>query len=101
MRAILLTAGITCFEPQLIIRDGDRQLARVDLGDPRTGVLLEADSIRWHGAQVQLAKDAERYDELVARGYRVLRFAFDHVATRDGWIVEVVRRTLTLARGTA
>lgn len=101
LRAILLTAGITCFEPQLIIRDGDRQLAKVDLGDPRTGVPLEADSIRWHGAQVQLAKDAERYDELVARGYRVLRFAFDHVATRDGWIVEVVRRTLTLPRGTA
>lgn len=101
LRAILLTAGITCFEPQLVIRDGDRQLARVDLGDPRTGVLLEADSYRWHGAQVQLAKDAERYDELVARGYRVLRFAFDHVAARGGWIVEVVRRTLTLARGTA
>ncbi|HEX6326662.1 MAG TPA: DUF559 domain-containing protein [Jiangellaceae bacterium] len=76
-------------------------MRELDLGDPRTGVLLEADSFRWHGAQVQLAKDAERYDELVARGYRVLRFAFDHVATRDGWIVEVVRRTLALARGTA
>jgi very-short-patch-repair endonuclease len=101
LRAILLTAGITCFEPQLVIRDGDRQLARVDLGDPCTGVLLEADSFRWHGAQVQLTNDAERYDELVARGYRVLRFAFDHVASRGGWIVEVVRRTLALARGTA
>lgn len=76
-------------------------MRELDLGDPRTGVLLEADSFQWHGAQVQLAKDAERYDELVARGYRVLRFAFDHVATRDGWIVEVVRRTLALARGTA
>lgn len=101
LRAILLTAGITCFEPQLAIREGDRQLARVDLGDPRTGVLIEADSFRWHGAQVQLANDAERYDELVARGYRVLRFAFDHVASRGGWIVQVVRRTLALARGTA
>lgn len=101
LRAILLTAGIACFEPQLEIMDGATRLARVDLGDPRTGVLIEADSFRWHGAQVQLANDAERYDELVARGYRVLRFAFDHVASRGGWIVEVVRRTLALARGTS
>ncbi|HEX5993695.1 MAG TPA: DUF559 domain-containing protein [Jiangellales bacterium] len=50
---------------------------------------------------MQLANDAERYDELVARGYRVLRFAFDHVVTRPDWIVEVVRRTLAVARGTA
>lgn len=78
-----------------------RGLQCADLGDPRTGVLLEADSFRWHGAQVQLTTDAERYDELVARGYRVLRFAFDHVASRGGWIVEVVRRTLARARGTA
>jgi very-short-patch-repair endonuclease len=100
LRAILLTAGITCFQPQLIIHDGEKQLARVDLGDPYTGVLLEADSFRWHGAQVQLAKDAERYDELVARGYRVLRFAFDNITAQGDWLVDIVRRTLAVARAT-
>jgi very-short-patch-repair endonuclease len=44
--------------------------------------------------------DARTAVRLVARGYRVLRFAFDHVASRGVWIVEVVRRTLELARGT-
>ncbi|HEX6233512.1 MAG TPA: DUF559 domain-containing protein [Jiangellaceae bacterium] len=98
LRGILLAAGITCFEPQLEINAGIRRLARVDLGDPRTGVLLEADSYRWHGAQAQLTRDAERYDELVARGHRVLRFAFDHITTRSDWIVDTVRRTLAVAR---
>ena len=53
---------------------------------------------RWHGAQAQLTRDAERYDELVALGYRVLRFAFDHITTRSDWIVDTVRRTLAVAR---
>ncbi len=100
LRAILLDAGITCFVPQLAISVGGRHLARVDLGDPRTGVLLEADSFRWHGAQAQLTWDAERYDELVSHGYRVLRFAFDHVTSRAEWNVEVVQRTLAVAEAT-
>jgi very-short-patch-repair endonuclease len=100
LRAILLDAGVTGFQPQLVILDGTEHLARVDLGDPKTGVLLEADSFRWHGDQAHLVKDARRYDELVARGYRVLRFAFQHITAEPEWIVQTVRRTRANAAAT-
>ncbi|HEX5996709.1 MAG TPA: hypothetical protein VFY84_16330, partial [Jiangellales bacterium] len=45
LRALLIEAGLTFFEPQYVARAANRQvLAKVDLGDPHTGVLLEADS---------------------------------------------------------
>ena len=45
LRALLIEAGLTFFELQYVARAANRQvLAKVDLGDPHTGVLLEADS---------------------------------------------------------
>jgi very-short-patch-repair endonuclease len=36
-------------------------------------------------------RDCERYDELVAAGWIVLRFTYEHVMFRAGWVVEMVR----------
>ncbi len=98
LRGILLDADITCFQPQFEVRVGPARIATVDLGDPKSGVLLEADSFLWHGQREQLARDAVRYDELVASGYRVLRFATEHVAERGQWVLETILRTLELSR---
>lgn len=97
LRALLIEAGLIFFEPQYAARAANGQvLAKVDLGDPVTGVLLEADSFLFHGHRGQLEWDARRYSVLVAHGYLVLRFAYEHVLGDKDWVVDTVKRTLAL-----
>lgn len=97
LRALLIEAGLTFFEPQYKARSASGAvLAKVDLGDAVTGVLLEADSFLFHGHRGQLEWDARRYNVLVAHGYLVLRFAYEHVFGDKEWVVETVKRTLAL-----
>lgn len=94
LRAEPLTAGITCFVRQLPIVTSVGSRYVVDLAEPRRRVVLETDGFRWHGDPRRLTEDCRRYDDLVADGWLVLRFAFDHVVFDPGWVVDVVRRTL-------
>jgi very-short-patch-repair endonuclease len=91
LRAIVLDAGLTGFEPQLEIRLTGWTL-HADLADPVRRVVLEADSYAHHGARDDLRRDCERYDELVADGWRVLRFAYEHVMLRRAWVEDIVVR---------
>ena len=97
LRALLIEAALIFFEPQYAARAANgKVLAKVDLGDPVTGVLLEADSFLFHGHRGQLEWDARRYNALVAHGFLVLRFAYEHVLGDKDWVVDTVKRTLAL-----
>ncbi len=93
LRAVLLKSGMTCFVPQLVIRDADF-FARVDLADPVARVVLEADSFTHHGHRAALSRDCRRYDELVIRGWTVLRFAWEQVMFDQDWVVATVQAAL-------
>jgi very-short-patch-repair endonuclease len=93
LRAIFIVARISGFDPQMVVRDGDF-FARVDLGDRRRMIVAEADSFEHHGHRSALVRDCRRYNELVARGWRVLRFAWEHVMFEPGWVETVVRATI-------
>ncbi len=90
LRAIVLSAGIPGFEPQLLISD-DGFRARVDLGHRSLRIVLEADSFEHHGHRSALVHDCERYDELVVRGWLVLRFAWEQVLGQPEWVAQMVR----------
>jgi very-short-patch-repair endonuclease len=90
LRGIFLIHRIKGFVPQYVIRDEDFS-ARVDLADERRRLIAEADSFEHHGHRQALVRDCERYDELVIRGWRVLRFAWEQVMFRPGWVAEVTR----------
>lgn len=62
-----------------------------DLVDVRLGIALEADSFEWHGNRAALSADARKYDLMVAAGWVVLRFSYEHVMTQP----EFVRRVTT------
>ena len=94
LRGLLLDNGITQFEPQLAVVHEGRRIATVDLGDPVSGLLLEADSFLWHGQRAALERDARRYDELVSRGFLVLRFTWEQVLSDPAWVLTMVRRAL-------
>jgi very-short-patch-repair endonuclease len=90
LRGLLVESGVTTFVPQLVIRDG-AFFARVDLADPVARLVLEADSFTHHGYREAFARDCRRYDELVVRGWTVLRFAWEHVMFDPSWVLSTVR----------
>lgn len=68
-------------EPQRLI-PLDSGWVRPDLVDHDLGIVLEADSFEWHGDRAALARDARRYNRLVAAGWLVLRFSWEDVMLR-------------------
>jgi very-short-patch-repair endonuclease len=97
LRAVLLLAGIRGFEPQVLVEDEGFR-ARVDLAHRQLRVVLEADSFEHHGSRAALARDCRRYDELTVRGWRVLRFAWEHVMFEEEWVAATVGGLVRPAR---
>lgn len=91
LRAIFVDHRIRSFTPQYLIRDESGFVARVDLADPVRRLVAEADSFEHHGHRTALARDCERYDELFVRGWGVLRFAWEHVMFRPGWVAAIAK----------
>ncbi len=98
LRGELISAALGTFTPQepILTSRGARYV--VDLADRRRRIAIEADGFRWHGDPRRLTEDCRRYDDLVADGWLVLRFAFDHVVFEPGWLVDTVRRACRLRR---
>ena len=61
-------------------------MVRPDLVDELLRVVAEADSFEHHGSRKALAIDCARYDNLVADGWTVLRFAWEQVMYRPDWV---------------
>jgi very-short-patch-repair endonuclease len=94
LRGVLYAAGFTSFEPQFAVKASDGALMHADLGDPRTRVLIEADSFLHHGEPWQLQADAQRYDEFVAAGYALLRFTWYQILDNQEWLLDMVDRVV-------
>jgi very-short-patch-repair endonuclease len=90
LRGIVLDAGCTGFVPQLEIRLPGR-IVHVDLGDAQRRVAIEAESFAHHGTREALVRDCERYNELWAHGWVVLRFAWEHVMFRQDLVARTVQ----------
>jgi very-short-patch-repair endonuclease len=97
LRAICLEVPHLSVTPQVEIR-GEEFYARVDLADVRLRVVVEADSFGFHGAREQLRHDCWRYDELVAQGWVVLRFAWEQVMFAPDWVRSILVETVRRAR---
>jgi hypothetical protein len=85
LRAIAIDVPGLDVEPQLVIR-GPGFSVRPDLVDPTRRLVLEADSFEFHGGRRELRRDCERYDLLVIARWTVLRFAWEHVMLRPGFV---------------
>jgi very-short-patch-repair endonuclease len=99
LRGLVLGAGFTGFQPQLVVAEPDAGLfAVVDLGDPVERVVLEADGYGVHGTSTAFAKDLARHDELQSTGWVTRRFAWVHVVRRGRWVVRQVAAAVDEAR---
>lgn len=95
LRAIALQVKGLEVVPQLSIRYDDFH-ARVDLADERLQIVLEADSFEFHGGRSALSRDCRRYDELVARGWLVLRFTWEQVMFEPEWVMRMIASVVVL-----
>jgi very-short-patch-repair endonuclease len=88
LRALALEAGLDVVPQRWIEERGLR--VRPDLVDRSRRLVLEADSFAWHGRRDALKRDCERYDGLVIRGWRVLRFAWEHVILEPDYVLAML-----------
>jgi very-short-patch-repair endonuclease len=75
LRAIALDVPGLHVEPQVWVDP----IGQPDLFDEARRLVIEADSFAFHGHRRALRSDCERYNAFVVAGYRVLRFAYEHV----------------------
>lgn len=95
LRAIGLDVPGLHLVPQVEIRVPGCRRMRPDLVDRRLKIVVEADSFEHHGSRKALVLDCARYDNLVADGWTVLRFAWEQVMYEPAW----VRSTLLAVTG--
>ncbi len=77
LHAILRRAGISGWKPQYRVRLGARTVY-IDVALPRYKIALEVDGRRHHdGATARFEDDRDRQNDLIAAGWRVLRFTWD------------------------
>ena len=69
-------------------------LALVDLADERLRIVIEAEGFEFHGDREGFDRDCRRYDELVAKGWVVLRFTWEHIMRRDRWVAQILAATV-------
>ena len=86
LRAISMDIPRLLLVPQVEIRGTGRRMVRPDLVDELLRIIAEADSFEHHGSRKALAIDCARYDNLVADGWTVLRFAWEQVMYRPVWV---------------
>jgi very-short-patch-repair endonuclease len=89
LRAIAADVAGLDVVPQVTIRAPGFSV-QPDLVDVARRVVLEADSFTWHGDRSALRWDSRRYNNLVVRGWLVLRFSWEDVMHDQDY----VRRTL-------
>jgi len=71
---------------------------RPDLVDVDLRLVAEADGFEWHGQCRALAAGCRRYDDLVADGWTVLRFAWEQVMFDQEWVAQTLADTAALRR---
>lgn len=86
LRAIAIGIDGLDVEPQVWVDD----VGRPDLLDATLGLVIEADSFEFHGRRRALKRDCERYNAFVVRGYRVIRFSWEHVMFEPDHVRDVL-----------
>jgi very-short-patch-repair endonuclease len=86
LRAIAVDVPNLSLRTQVRIDDADGWVGRVDLADDRLRIVLEADSMAYHGERDVMDKDCARYTRLVADDWLVLRFTWTQVMTKPDWV---------------
>lgn len=81
---------------QYPIRDGSRQIARVDFAYPDEMLIIEGDSFSFHSGPEDFQHDRDRSNMLTLMGWRILRVTWDDLVNRPSKVIEAIRSSLAL-----
>lgn len=98
LRAISLDVPGLRLAPQVTITALDFEVTP-DLVDVARRVAVEADSFAWHGDRAALRTDTRRYNNLVTRGWLVLRFSWEDVMHDPVYVRCTLERLAALVNG--
>ena len=90
---ICLQMGLPQPEVNVSLQVGDRRY-QPDFLWRSQGLILEADSRRFHGTDVAFVDDRKREQRLQLAGWRVSRFTWEQVEHEPGALAETVRGLL-------
>ena len=71
---------------------------RVDMAYLEENLLIEADSLKWHGSTSAFQIDRQRDNLAQLAGWTVLRFTWEDLKERPSYVVDSVRRALSRHR---
>lgn len=92
---LLRGAGLPRAERQFVIRDHEgRFVARVDFAYPDRRLAIEIDGFAYHSGRRQWHSDLARQNGIVSRGWIVLRFTSEDLASRADRVVASVESIL-------
>jgi very-short-patch-repair endonuclease len=92
LRLLLATAGLPPEELQWTVEERGVPMARLDLAWPSRMLAVEADGAAVHGQPDALYRDRRRQNDLVGRGWTVLRFTWQDVVHRPSYVTVSVAR---------
>jgi very-short-patch-repair endonuclease len=101
LRAIALEVPGLEVRCQVRIDDEHGWVGRVDLADESLRIVIEADSMEYHGEREAMDRDVERYTRLGCDGWLVLRFTWYHVMTRPDWVAAMLAKAVAQRVGRA
>lgn len=73
-------------------------VGRVDLLDPRLGIVIDCESFEWHGTKAGMARDVRRYTDLARRGLTVVRFTWEEVMRHPDYVRQVLIDVVAVRR---
>lgn len=94
LRRLIRTSPLPLPEPEHPVRL-PTGVIHVDLAYPSARLAIECDGYAWHMDRASFERDRTRDAELMALGWRVLRFTWAQITFRPAWVLEQVRGRLT------
>ncbi len=95
LRVLLLTSDLPAPTTQFWVMDVEEPVLRADFAWPASRLIVEADGFAFHSDRGAYRRDRTTMNALERLGWRVLRFSYEDVVHRPGYVVGLVRACLT------
>lgn len=96
LNRILKSAGLAGWIPNFPLLDNGNIIAELDFARPDLKLCLEVDGRAYHSDAVSFRRDRERQNQLVLKGWLVLRFTWEQITKEPAAVVAAIRKAIRL-----
>lgn len=97
LHRLLRRAGITQWQANVPIWHEGRLIGVADVLIRAAGLIIEIDGMAFHTDPERFQRDRSRQNDLIAAGWRILRFTWSDLSERPGYVIARVRQQLDAA----